>query len=267
MPSIVAVFILFVSIALPSCVFGGKGVIPRNSSHYKGEIETRHRCEDDLPIIDFLGFRRDYSDEILFRLKKVDFIPQWQGGDFNDDYCTRYELAYLTGRLWKLLSNTFGYGFKLRPAGPRAYDITAAEWGQQDVRIAIRSALFKYHGLKKWWTKPVSNGTFIRYLVRIVEELKQFTPVVKFPLPFPPRDIVTTIPEKADPRYRAIEYIYKTGLVSLKNSGGSKWDTRKWVSKREVIEAIDRIIFIVFGYNEPLDPLKPDKEYPVHRKL
>lgn len=262
----IVVIIIVSQMIFSPWALAGEGIVGGNDSYYKGNLESRHRTENDLPVIDFLQFRRDYSDEVIFRMKKIDFIPKWGGGPFNEDYCTRYELAYLTGRVWKLLSNTFGYGFKLRPAGPRSYDITAADWGQEDVRIAIRSGLFKYHGSRKWWSKPVSSGTFMQYLVRIVKELRKFTPVVKFPLPFPPADTSAVVPEKADPRYSVIEYIYKIGLVSLKKSGDSPWDTRKWVSKREVIEAMDRIIYIVFGYDEPFAPKKSDKEYPVHRK-
>lgn len=262
----ITVIILVSQVFLTSCVFAGDGISGSIDPFHNGTVEGRHRTEKDLPVIDFFKYRRDYSDEVIYRMKKVDFIPQWGGGGFNDDYCTRYELAYLTGRLWKLLSNTFGYGFKLRPAGPRLYDITVADWGQEDVRVAIRSGLFKYNGAKKWWAKPISTGTFMQYLVRIVRELKKFTPVVNFPLPFPPADIGAIVPEKADPRYAVIEYIYKTGIVSLKKSGDLPWDTRKWISKREVIEAMDRIIYIIFGYKEPLAPEKSEKEFPVHRK-
>jgi len=228
-----------------------QGFIGGNELYYKGVPESRHRTESDLPLIDFLKFRRAYCDDTDFRLKKVDFIPLWAGGKFNDDHCTRYEIGYLTGRLFRLMATTFGYRFQLRPAGPRKYDITAFDWGSEDVRIGIRSGLFNYHGTKEWWKKPVSNGSFIRFLLGVVQELKKFTPVVRFPLPFPPKNLGASVPARVDPRYPVVQYIYRTGLVSLMPDSKGKWDMRGWASKKEVIEAFDRLIFIISGYKEP----------------
>ena len=244
--------------------FAGDGIIASKGNYYEANVTTMHRRKSDLPLVDFLRFRRDFSDDVLFTFKKVGFIPDWGGGDFNEDHCTRYDLAYFTGRLWRLMAETFGLGFRLKPAGPRLYNIDVCEWGQEDVRIAIRSGLFKYHGSKKWWRKPVSRGTFIKYLGKILGELKTFTPVLEFPLSFPPQEN-GVFPLAADPRYPLMEYIYKTGLNSYHVKGG-RWDIRGWLSKRALAEAMDRLIFIMNGYSDPEKPEKPQGEYPVHRK-
>jgi len=243
-----ALFFLLLFAHIAQC---GQGFIGGNELYYKGVPESRHRIEKDLPVIDFLKFRRVYSDETDFRLKKVDFIPLWGGGAFDDDHCTRYEMAYLTGRLFRLMSKTFGYRFQLHPAGPRKYDITAFDWGSEDVRVAIRSGLFKYHGTKKWWIKPVSNGLFARFLQRVVKELERFTPVIRFPLPFPPENLGAKVPGRLDPRYLVVQDIYRTGLISLIPDSKGKWDMREWVSKKRVIEAFDRLISLIYGYKEP----------------
>ena len=240
----------------------GPGLLQRNKlRYYLPPVDSRLRNEKQIPPIDLVSLKRPWSEDVRSRLAKINFFDGWRGGGFGGlGAATRYEIAFLLGKLCEAVNMRFGEVFPVRLQGPRRVRLPQLGWGSRHVRLGVRSGLFPVRGGYEWWLKPLTLGRFIRFLEKIARKLRQHTPVFSLPLRFPPRGAGSGVPVPPDPRFKNLRLVYRLGLYDIKDH---KWDVRDYVKRTDVILAMDRLVFIAWGYREPTPPKDPDGEYPI----
>jgi len=240
----------------------GPGLLERNKlRYYRPPIDPRYRTEQQIPPIDLVSFRRLWTDDARARLDTVGMLDGWNGGPLDGTgAATRYELAFLLGKLCEAVNMRFGEVFDITLAGPRHVALPRTGWGDRQVRLAVRAGMMRVEGGAAWWLRPLSRGRWIRLLQSVVERLRGLTPVVELPLRFPPKGAGSGVPVPPDPRFPGLREVYRCGLYDIRTAD---WDVRGYVLRNEAARAMDRLVFVAWGYREPDRPAAPAGARPV----